>query len=90
MEEPNVPALEAIGGTGDTITGILAAFLDAKVEPIEAATIAAKVNRIAGQYAKASPATKISQIIQQFPAVFAQYLSIQNGVYSMDYAYQRR
>ena len=90
MEEPNVPALEAIGGTGDTITGILAAFLDAKVEPIEAATIAAKVNRIAGQYAKASPATKISQIIEQFPAVFAQYLSIQNGVYSIDYAYQRR
>jgi len=83
--EPNVPSLEAIGGTGDTITGILAALLDAELEPHEAAVIAAKTNRMAGQFAEASPATKISQIIEHFPAVFAEYLCTWSGVCYIDY-----
>ncbi len=85
IAEPNIPALEAIGGTGDTITGIMAALLDAELEPHEAAIIAAKANRMAGQFAKASPATKISQIVEQLPAVFAEYLCIWSGVCSVNY-----
>jgi len=74
VAEPNVPALEAVGGTGDTITGLVSAFVYAGLEPREAATIAARSNRMAGRLAQATPATKVRQIVSQFPAVFRQYL----------------
>jgi len=74
VTEPDVPELEAIGGTGDTITGLLTAFADAGLELAEAALIAAKANRTAGKFARATPATRVSQIISQFPAVFGEYL----------------
>lgn len=75
LTEPDIPAMEAIGGTGDTITGLVAAFAYAKLELPEAAIIAAKSNRIAGKFARASPATKVWQIIDQFPVVFQEYLA---------------
>lgn len=74
VTEPDVPELEAIGGTGDTITGLLTAFADAGLELAEAALIAAKANRTAGKFARVTPATRVSQIISQFPAVFGEYL----------------
>ncbi|MFH1663186.1 MAG: NAD(P)H-hydrate dehydratase [Chloroflexota bacterium] len=74
INEPDVPTLEAIGGTGDTITGLVSAFVYAGLKPKEAAVIAAKTNRMAGKYAKPTPATKVGQIIDQFPAVFEEYL----------------
>jgi NAD(P)H-hydrate repair Nnr-like enzyme with NAD(P)H-hydrate dehydratase domain len=74
ISEPNVPALEPIGGTGDTITGLLSAFVYARLEPHEAAIVAARANRMAGKLANATPATKVRQIINQFPDVFKQYL----------------
>lgn len=80
IAEPNVPALEAIGGTGDTITGLVSAFAYAGLEPHEAAIIAAKSNRMAGQYAQASPATRVWQIISQLQAVFEEHLCQWSGV----------
>jgi len=74
ISEPNVPALEPIGGTGDTITGLVSAFVYAGLEPHEAAIIAARTNRMAGKLAQATPATRVRQIINQFPAVLKQYL----------------
>ncbi len=74
VSEPDVPALEAIGGTGDTITGLLSGFVYAGLELHEAAIVAAKANRMAGKMAGATPATRVSQIVGQFPAVFRQYL----------------
>jgi len=74
ISEPNVPALEPIGGTGDTITGLVSAFAFAGLELHEAAIIAAKVNRMAGKYANVTPATKVREVIAQFPAVFKDYL----------------
>ena len=83
ITEPNVPELEAIGGTGDTITGLVAAFADAELELHEAAIIAARANRMAGKYAQATPATRIRQIIAQFPAVFKKHLCEWSGVCSL-------
>jgi len=80
ISEPNIPALEAIGGTGDTITGLVAAFAYAELELHEAAIIAARANRMAGKFARATPATKVWQIISQFPAVFKEYLCEWSGV----------
>ncbi len=80
IDEPDVPALEAIGGTGDTITGLVAAFLHADLEPHEAAIIAARANRMAGQYASATPATRVSEIIPHFARVFREHLCQWSGV----------
>lgn len=80
ISEPDIPELEAIGGTGDTITGLVAAFAYAELELHEAAIIAARANRIAGKFAQATPGTKVWQIISQFPEVFKEYLCEWSGV----------
>jgi len=74
VNEPNVPALEPIGGTGDTITGLVSALIYAGLELQEAAIIAARTNRMAGKYARVTPASKVIQVIDQFPPVFKDYL----------------
>ncbi|KPK47276.1 MAG: sugar kinase [Dehalococcoidia bacterium SM23_28_2] len=80
VDEPDVPALEAVGGTGDTITGLVAAFLYAGLEPQEAAIIAARSNRMAGKFAGATPATRVRQIVEQLQAVFKEHLCQWSGV----------
>jgi len=80
ITEPNIPELEAIGGTGDTITGLASAFVYAGLELHEASIIAAKANRMAGKFAQATPATKVRQIINHFPAVFEEHLCQWSGV----------
>ena len=74
VNQPDVPVLEAIGGTGDTITGLLSALVYAGLEPREAAITAARANRMAGRIAEPTPATRVSRIIDAFPAVFKEYL----------------
>ena len=80
ITEPDVPELEAIGGTGDTITGLVSAFAYAGLELHEAAIIAAKANRMAGKLASATPATKVGEIIDQYQMVFKEYLCEWSGV----------
>ncbi len=83
ITEPNVPELEAIGGTGDTITGLVSAFAYAGLELHEAAIIAARSNRMAGKFARATPATRVRQVIEQFHFVFREYLCGWTGVCSI-------
>lgn len=84
ITEPDVPELEAIGGTGDTITGLVSAFAYAGLELHEAVIIAARSNRMAGKLAQPTPATKVRQIINQFPIVFKEYLCQWSGVCYME------
>jgi hypothetical protein len=70
ISEPNMTAMEAIGGTGDTISGMISAFIDAGKGHRRAALLAAKANRFAGKYAQAKPATKIRDIVANLPASF--------------------
>jgi NAD(P)H-hydrate repair Nnr-like enzyme with NAD(P)H-hydrate dehydratase domain len=74
ITDPDIPFLEAIGGTGDTITGLVSALMYDELEPHEAAIIAARANRMAGKYSRVTPATKVRDIIAQFPEVFKEYL----------------
>ncbi len=67
--EPDVPALEAIGGTGDTITGMLSALVTGGMAPVEAAVLAARANREAGRLSCVTPATRVWQMIEVFPQV---------------------
>ena len=71
VSEPDLPALEAIGGTGDTLSGILCALVDIGMGHGEAAMIASVINRKAGEHVKATPSTKIRQIILAIQPVIA-------------------
>jgi NAD(P)H-hydrate repair Nnr-like enzyme with NAD(P)H-hydrate dehydratase domain len=68
ISEPDIPALEAIGGTGDTISGMIGALIGKGMSHREAVIAAAKTNRKAGEYARVTPATKIRQIVAALPA----------------------
>jgi NAD(P)H-hydrate repair Nnr-like enzyme with NAD(P)H-hydrate dehydratase domain len=80
IDQPDVPELECIGGTGDTITGMVAAFTFAGLEPYQAAIISAKANRVAGQLIQANPGTRVEELIQQLPGVFKSNLCTWSGV----------
>lgn len=67
VDTPRVEALEAIGGTGDTLTGMVAALAYGGYAVEEAATIAARANRLAGALAKPTPATQVVDIIKEIP-----------------------
>ena len=75
VSEPNIPVLEPIGGTGDTITGILSALIGCGFEPIKACLIAAKANRLAGQLANPTPATRVAEIINYIGRAVRQVLN---------------
>ncbi len=74
VDRPDEEAMEAIGGTGDTLTGIVTALVDSGMDLKEAAVKAAIINRTAGNYAKPSPATQISEIIEHIPKAMASVL----------------
>lgn len=74
VDAPASPAMEAMGGTGDTLTG-LAAALTASGMPVErAAVMAARVNRLAGHLADPTPATQIAAIVRQIPVALKQVI----------------
>ena len=68
-------AMEVIGGTGDTLTGIVAALIASGMGIREAAIAAAKVNRLAGTYAHPTPATQVKEIINYIPEALKEILS---------------
>ncbi|HUV51165.1 MAG TPA: NAD(P)H-hydrate dehydratase [Anaerolineae bacterium] len=74
IDSPACEAMEAMGGTGDTITGIVAALIESGMEISKAAIIAAKVNRLAGYYARPTPATQVMEIIRHIPAALEEIL----------------
>jgi hypothetical protein len=77
IDQPNDEALEAIGGTGDTLTGLVAALSAAGYEIRQAAVLAARINRVAGHLAQPTPATQVLEIIRWIPAALEQVLAEQ-------------
>lgn len=67
VDSPNEAAMEAMGGTGDTLTGTVAALVEAGRDVADAARIAARTNRLAAQLARPTPASRISEIIAHIP-----------------------
>ncbi|MDY6990460.1 MAG: NAD(P)H-hydrate dehydratase [Thermodesulfobacteriota bacterium] len=74
VDKPSVATLEPIGGTGDTVTGIAAALTVAGYPVSEAAIMAAKTNRLAGQMADPTPATQVDEIISKIPRALGDVL----------------
>lgn len=63
VETPNVPALEAIGGTGDIVAGLVSAMLHAGLAMERACLVAARAARRAGELACPTPATQVTDIL---------------------------
>ena len=68
---PNIPAMEAVGGTGDTITGTLSA-LRYKGDS-DADYKALILNRLIGQRINCTAATQISEFIKAIPRTLEEY-----------------
>ncbi len=64
---PVIPAMEAIGGTGDIITGLLAGIISAGYNIQPACSMASRISRMAGKSADPHPATQVAEIIQKIP-----------------------
>ncbi len=69
--QPDLPAMEAIGGTGDTITGMLSALRSLKTADAE--LMALTVNRLVGRRIACTPATQIGEFIREIPAALEDY-----------------
>lgn len=78
VREPLVPALEAIGGTGDTITGIVSALISSGMDPAEACLKAAQANRYMGAIVRPTPATRIAQLIPAIAEAVTRVMSENN------------
>ncbi|MFZ5452594.1 MAG: NAD(P)H-hydrate dehydratase [Thermodesulfobacteriota bacterium] len=74
IDQPGIAALEPIGGTGDTLSGMASALIAAGFAIIPAAILAARLNRVAGELARPTPATSIQDIIFHIPAALEKLL----------------
>jgi hypothetical protein len=75
IHKPSEEAMEAIGGTGDTLTGIVSALIAADFTITDASVCAAVANRLAGWLAKPTPATTILEIISHIPVSLKETLA---------------
>jgi len=71
ITEPCVPALEAIGGTGDTLTGLASALLAVGFPTVDAARCACLANREAGCGVGATPAMHARDLVAALPGVLS-------------------
>ena len=78
VSDPVEEAMEAIGGTGDTETGVVSSLIDAGIPIEKAILLAMRVNRVAGHYARPTPATQILEIIRHIPQALRDVLNTGN------------
>ncbi len=71
LTQPNIPAMEAIGGTGDTITGMLSAFRNMNAPGADYKALV--LNRLIGELIQCDPATQIIDFIQAIPRALEKY-----------------
>lgn len=69
--EPCVEFMEPVGGTGDTLTGIVGALIAGKYPIPLACALAAKVNRVMGQLAMPTPASSIEELLRSLPGALS-------------------
>ena len=77
IDQPSVPTMEPIGGTGDLITGMISGLIHAGESPVDACRIAGHVNRKAGELSQPTPATQVSDILKFIPAALEEVLAQQ-------------
>ncbi|MCD6296672.1 MAG: sugar kinase [Deltaproteobacteria bacterium] len=80
VDYPSEEAMEAMGGTGDTVTGIATALIESGMPVHDAAVAAIRANRLAGAYAKPTPATQVMEIIEHIPRALEEILHKDKGI----------
>ncbi|MGB9499586.1 MAG: NAD(P)H-hydrate dehydratase [Dissulfuribacterales bacterium] len=71
ISEPMVSALEPIGGTGDILTGLVAALTGLGHEIPPSCRDASKISRMAGELSNPTPGTQVMEIIHKIPESLA-------------------
>jgi NAD(P)H-hydrate repair Nnr-like enzyme with NAD(P)H-hydrate dehydratase domain len=66
---PKIEAMECIGGTGDTLTGLVSSLIYCGYKTEDACILGSKINRTLGEYLNATPRTQIEEIINIIPNV---------------------
>ena len=74
--EPDVEAMEPIGGTGDSLTGLVAALLAAGFPMLKACALGARINRMMGLLANPTPASSIADLLDFLPKAMEKVLSV--------------
>ncbi len=75
IDAPAIPALEAIGGTGDILTGLVAALTGMGEEIRRSCVLAARISRLAGKMADPDPGTQVMDIIRKIPDALKMLMS---------------
>ena len=75
IDHPVDEALEAMGGTGDSLTGIVSALIASGMETMEAAILAGRINRLAGHLAGPTPASQVMEMIAYIPRAMEEVLN---------------
>lgn len=78
VDRPSFEAMEAIGGTGDTLTGLLSVLCGAEFHMTDAAVLAARINRWTGHYADPNPSTQVGELIKEIPQAVVKVLDEHN------------
>ena len=67
VSEPVTEAMEAMGGTGDTVTGVVSALIEAGYPVLEASLYSFRTNRMAGFLAEPTPASRVGELVLFIP-----------------------
>ena len=68
VDAPDVPMMEPIGGTGDTLTGIVSALLASGADMRAACAAAFRINRHMGLLAHPNPASSVLDLLDFLPS----------------------
>jgi NAD(P)H-hydrate repair Nnr-like enzyme with NAD(P)H-hydrate dehydratase domain len=71
VDSPSSEAMEAVGGTGDTLTGVVSSLIESGLDVPRAAQLASRINRTAGSMSQPTPASQIMDIISWLPEAYA-------------------
>lgn len=64
---PSIEAMEPIGGTGDSLAGLVAAMVAARCPVVQSCSLAARINRLMGLLASPNPAFSIADLLIYLP-----------------------
>jgi NAD(P)H-hydrate repair Nnr-like enzyme with NAD(P)H-hydrate dehydratase domain len=74
--EPSVETMEPIGGTGDTLTGLVAALIASGLPIPESSRLAALMNRYLGVFSNPTPAFSVAQLLPALPKAVETVLDV--------------
>ena len=79
VNTPSFDAMEAIGGTGDSLTGILTTLSGTDLTPTDAAAMAARTNRWTGFFTPINPSVQIIELIRHIPEALSEVIKQTNA-----------